>query len=93
MTKFEGSFAVVVSLLVGAGIHQAYANQNKQRDFSRWLYERSDWMGKICWLGVPTQKKPMNMWVYQDILYETKPDVLVEAGTADGGAPTTSPRS
>jgi len=68
MTKFEGSFAVVVSLLVGAGIHQAYANHNMQRDFSRWLYERSDWMGKTRWPGVPTQKNPMDMWVYQDIL-------------------------
>ena len=38
------------------------------------------------WLGVPTEKTPQDMWVYQEILQETHPDVLVEAGTADGGS-------
>ncbi len=38
------------------------------------------------WLGVPAEKSPQDMWVYQEILYETRPDVLIEAGTADGGS-------
>jgi len=86
MTKFEGLFAIVASLLVGAGIHQAYANHNMQRDFQRWLYYRADWQQKTHWLGVRAEKNPMDMWAYQDILYETKPDVIIEAGTASGGS-------
>ena len=92
MTKFEGFFTVAASLLVGAGIYQAYArynlrqNFNIQREFHRWLYLRSEWLGNTRWLSVQVLKNPMDMWVYQDILYETKPDVIVEAGTAYGGS-------
>ncbi|MBZ5622520.1 MAG: cephalosporin hydroxylase family protein [Acidobacteriia bacterium] len=38
------------------------------------------------WLGVPAEKTPQDMWVYQEIIHETRPDVLIEAGTADGGS-------
>jgi len=36
-------------------------------------------------LGVATQKCPLDLFVYQEILYETKPDLIIEAGTANGG--------
>lgn len=91
MTKFEGFLTVAASLLVGAGLYQGYDNHLRrkldiQREFNRWIYDRSEWAGKTRWLGVEALKNPMDMWVYQDILYETKPDVLVEAGTAYGGS-------
>jgi cephalosporin hydroxylase len=38
------------------------------------------------WLGVPAEKTPLDLWIYQEILHETRPDVLIEAGTADGGS-------
>jgi cephalosporin hydroxylase len=38
------------------------------------------------WFGAPTKKCPMDMWVYQEILYETKPDLIIEAGTDLGGS-------
>jgi cephalosporin hydroxylase len=38
------------------------------------------------WLGVPTQKCPLDLWVYQEILHEVRPDVIVESGTARGGS-------
>lgn len=38
------------------------------------------------WRGTNIQKCPFDMWVYQEILHETKPDVLVEAGTFKGGS-------
>ncbi len=38
------------------------------------------------WRGVSVQKSPFDMWAYQELLYETKPDVLVEAGTFKGGS-------
>jgi cephalosporin hydroxylase len=30
-------------------------------------------------------KCPTDLWVYQEIVYETKPDLIVECGTAEGG--------
>jgi cephalosporin hydroxylase len=38
------------------------------------------------WLGIETQKCPLDMWTFQEILFDTKPDVLVEAGTFLGGS-------
>lgn len=38
------------------------------------------------WLGVPIQKCPMDLATFQEILYDTKPDVLIEAGTFQGGS-------
>lgn len=38
------------------------------------------------WFGVPAWKCPLDLWVMQEILSETKPDVIVECGTALGGS-------
>jgi cephalosporin hydroxylase len=38
------------------------------------------------WLGTKVQKYPMDMWIYQEILYELKPDVIIESGTYLGGS-------
>ena len=35
--------------------------------------------------GIQVQKNPLDLWIYQEILYETKPDLIVEFGTASGG--------
>ncbi len=39
----------------------------------------------LRWFGTPIQKNPMDLWIYQEILYEVKPDVVVECGTYKGG--------
>lgn len=41
---------------------------------------------RVSWLGVPAYKCPLDLWVYQEILHETRPDVIVETGTAHGGS-------
>jgi cephalosporin hydroxylase len=38
------------------------------------------------WLGVETQKCPADMWVFQEIMQETRPDLIIEAGTNMGGS-------
>lgn len=40
----------------------------------------------IYWMGVPVMKCPLDMWIYQEIIYETKPEVIIETGTASGGS-------
>ncbi len=37
-------------------------------------------------LGVPTLKCPLDLWVYQEMLWELRPDLIVECGTASGGS-------
>jgi cephalosporin hydroxylase len=38
------------------------------------------------WLGVPIYKTPFDLWNYQEILFEQKPDVIIETGAAAGGS-------
>jgi cephalosporin hydroxylase len=38
------------------------------------------------YFGVPTLKCPLDFWVYQEIIFETSPDVIVEIGINRGGS-------
>jgi cephalosporin hydroxylase len=38
------------------------------------------------WLGKQVVKCPMDLWVYQEIIIETRPEVLIETGTSGGGS-------
>jgi cephalosporin hydroxylase len=38
------------------------------------------------WLGVKTWKCPLDLWVYQELLYRTRPDLVIETGTYKGGS-------
>jgi len=42
-------------------------------------------MRKTTWMGVPAHKHPYDFWVYQEIIYEQKPDFIIEIGNAKGG--------
>ena len=37
------------------------------------------------WLGHEIIKSPFDCWVYQEIIYETKPDIILELGVMFGG--------
>ncbi len=37
------------------------------------------------WFGVPIGKCPTDLWTYQEIMFETRPDVIIECGTGTGG--------
>jgi cephalosporin hydroxylase len=38
------------------------------------------------WLGVAAQKYPTDLWIYQEIIHELRPDFIVETGTYWGGS-------
>ncbi len=38
------------------------------------------------WLGVEALKCPFDLWQYQEILWEVRPDLVIETGTAFGGS-------
>jgi cephalosporin hydroxylase len=43
-------------------------------------------VGDTYWLGVRTQKCPLDLWVYQEILADRRPGLIVETGTYLGGS-------
>ena len=54
-------------------------------DFHKLYYNSEVWK-KTFWLGVPTQKCPLDLWIYQEIIFDLKPDFIIETGTANGGS-------
>src|SRR3990167_4888059 len=54
-------------------------------EFHKLYYNSYVWKNTF-WLGVPVQKCPLDLWIYQEIIYETKPDVIIECGTSAGGS-------
>lgn len=57
------------------------------RDFHGLLYAETSAVGNDPkWRGVPIQKNPNDLMAYQEIIHETKPDVIVETGTYRGGS-------
>jgi cephalosporin hydroxylase len=43
-------------------------------------------MTESTYFGVQTYKSPVDYWVYQEIIFETKPDVILEIGNHKGGS-------
>jgi cephalosporin hydroxylase len=37
------------------------------------------------WMGYPVLKTPADLWIYQEILFEVKPDLVIETGTYASG--------
>lgn len=56
--------------------HQLYYDRYKSG--GGWLDTR--------WLGVPAFKCPLDLWVYQELLFEVRPDLVIETGTMHGGS-------
>lgn len=38
------------------------------------------------YFGIPTYKNPLDAWIYQEIIYEQKPDYIIELGNKYGGS-------
>ena len=58
--------------------------------FHRLYYDGPEGEGRVhhrtTWMGVPCLKCPMDLWAYQEILAEVRPDLVIETGTHLGGS-------
>ena len=54
--------------------------------FHRQWYRSKVWKQSISWEGVPLLKNPLDMWMYQQIIFETSPDLIVETGSFRGAS-------
>ena len=53
------------------------------RDILQLMQERI--VTKTTYFGVPTIKGPIDFWIYQEVIFELKPDVIIEIGNRFGG--------
>ncbi len=72
---------------------RVYMSRRRERsvvdDFHQLFHDSYDFQGtwaKTTWLGTPVLKCPFDLWVYQEIIYELRPDLILECGTAHGGS-------
>ena len=62
------------------------ANANDVRDSFHMISYYSGALQHTYWLGVPILKSPLDSWTYQEIIFEQRPDLIIETGTALGGS-------
>lgn len=53
--------------------------------FSRFFYE-TETPFNLTWMGVQVVKCPFDLWMYTEILHATKPDLVIETGSFQGGS-------
>jgi cephalosporin hydroxylase len=57
-----------------------------RRRLGAWLIDlNTEVMRSATWMGVPAAKNPLDAWIYQEIINETRPQAIVELGSAYGG--------
>jgi cephalosporin hydroxylase len=54
--------------------HRLYYHSSKQ------TWQNTQFLGVTVW------KNPMDLWLYQELIHELRPDVIIEAGTKFGGS-------
>ncbi len=71
-------------------------NNSIRKDYSK-KYSKTlrDWLiyhhkeivfDKMTWMGTKILKNPLDLWIYQEIIFKIKPDIIVEIGSASGGS-------
>lgn len=55
-------------------------------EFHKLYYESPNTWRNTFWLGIPAQKCPLDLWIYQEIIFKVKPDCIIECGTYAGGS-------
>ena len=63
--------------------------QKKYRmSLRNWLiyHQKKVVFDKVSWMGLPVWKNVLDAWIYQEIIYETRPDILIEIGSKFGGS-------
>lgn len=51
-----------------------------------YYYTKKKTWQNTSWFGVPLLKCPLDLWIYQEIVFEQKPDIIIECGTNEGGS-------
>lgn len=53
----------------------------------QWMiyHQKNIVFNKCYWMGAKAMKNPLDAWIYQEIIYSVKPDIIIEIGSANGG--------
>lgn len=76
----------VTERALAAELSQALSPQATLDRFHNTFYNSPQTLERNRWMGVPTVQNPNDVWITQEILFEVKPDFVVEAGSYMGGS-------
>lgn len=62
------------------------SNQEITDRFHQIFYDATDIWIDAQWCGVRTWQNPNDVWIQQEIISEQKPDIIIDAGTNEGGS-------
>lgn len=57
----------------------------KISDFNKHFYDSRVWE-RTYYKSIPIAKNPCDLWIYQEIIFETRPNILIECGTGYGAS-------
>jgi cephalosporin hydroxylase len=59
-----------------------------ERSLADWLdyHQRQVVFDQVTWMGIPTLKNVLDLWVYQELIAKIKPDWIIEMGSFQGGS-------
>jgi len=68
-------------------VDPAYQELNRMT-LAGWLdyHQREVVFEKVSWMGIPTLKNVMDLWIYQELLHKVRPDLVIEMGSFQGGS-------
>lgn len=67
-------------------VAEQVANTEVISAFHRLFYASRQTHGMTFFEGVPVLKNPMDLWVHQEIVWDLRPTLIIETGTAYGGS-------
>ncbi len=56
------------------------------QQFNRYYYNKNSTWTELSFMGHKILKCPMDLWIYQEIFNEVRPDLIIETGTHSGGS-------
>ena len=60
--------------------------QSVASQFHQQFYRGIDWRKDLKYCGVPILKNPLDLFILQELVWETEPELVIETGTAFGGS-------
>jgi cephalosporin hydroxylase len=79
-----GLIALIV-LYVSVYLHGA-SESTVIRRFTQLSFDDPKTWKRNHWLGIRTLQNPNDVWVIQEIIFDVKPDFIIETGTLNGGS-------
>src|SRR5438876_5899485 len=86
LNRYLAALVMDWRIALGKTQHQLLLEHAEAVDRYHLWYYYSDVSSKVRFLGHPATKSVSDLWNYQEILCELRPNLLVEFGTQSGGS-------